>query len=257
MWNVMRAQLFQLKREKLVLIVFLIILFMQFTALMGEVDSGSIAGGDYVAVAGTYISLLPMVFVTVLVGTICGMDFMDKTTNYELMAGHTRRDVYAGRAVLSIVGGLIGGAILTAFPVVIATSLWGWGTKISMGGFLLRSLLLLLPIFRIICEFIFFTYLVKNAYITMACGLFVFLIGQALPMYLSDPDSVLLGITNLNLLYSFDAWSTYSVVDVSTYVVYDSALSVSAVISTVTASVIIGAVFLVLGYTYFKHDDLN
>jgi hypothetical protein len=62
----------------------------------------------------------------------------------------------------------------------------------------------------------------------------------------------------MNLLYDFPAWSTYSVVHPETiYTIYDAAVATSDMVATIVVSVVVGTVFLMLGYVYYEKDDLN
>jgi ABC-type transport system involved in multi-copper enzyme maturation permease subunit len=257
MVNVMKAQLYQLKRDKLVYGVFLAVLIMQLTTMVGEMNTErDVNGCSYLASVGSYIPLVAMIFVFVLIGEICGRDFMDKTSNYELMSGHTRGEVYFGRAILSLLIGTVSGLFLTVIPILAASAVYGWGGTMKINQVIFRLLLLIFPILRMICEFVFLAILARNSYIVMLCGYFVFCLGQTLPMFAAKSDSVLLGITNLNLLCSFDSWYAYGLGG-SMYYVYDASISASAIANTVSASVIIGTVFLLMGYFFFQKDDLS
>ena len=70
-------------------------------------------------------------------------------------------------------------------------------------------------------------------------------------------DLTFLGTGNLQMLFDFTSWSTYTLVGEKEIMVYDAALSTGDVAGTVLASVLIGGLFLILGYLYFEKDDLN
>jgi hypothetical protein len=260
MKNVIKSQLYQLRKDKLVYIIFFVVLIMQFTMAFGEADFGvgqDFTGGKFVAEVGKDIVAAALIFIIAVVGEICGADFLDKTSNYEVMSGHRRHEVYMSRAILSLLYGTVGGIIIITAPVVWISVMGGWGNEISVSGYVLRTVLLVFPIMRIICEFVFFTYLIKNPYITMVVGLCTSFAGSLL-MELPQGTSVVLGITNMNLLYDFPAWSTYSVVHPETiYTIYDAAVATSDMVATIVVSVVVGTVFLILGYVYYEKDDLN
>lgn len=259
MKNIIKSQLYQIKKSSFTYIVFLAVLVMQLANLMGEWDyrGGEMYGSTYIAANGFYTTLVALIFAIVFTGQVCGADFIDRTANYELMSGHLRKQAYFSRAIISLAGGGIGAAIIIAAPVVISTAACGWGNDIRVCDAVFRYLLALLPILRIICEFIFLAYVVKNAYVIMACGFFTYILGIALPEYLGRSESVFLGITNLSRLCSFEAWTTYTVGEMKMYTVYEAGVSANDVASTLLASVIIGGLFLAIGYLYFKKDDLN
>lgn len=259
MWNIMKAQLYQLKRNKVVIAVFLLLLFAQFTAVMGEINysDGRVTADSYLESNAPYIVMYGVMFLFVLIGYICGADFMDKTSNYELMAGHSRKEVYLARVIPCILIGIAGEILLMAFPVIVAAMQGGWGNQLELKGVILRLLLLIFPIGRMICEMIFVTFLIKNAYFAMAGGFFVFLSGVSLAEMTPTGNSFLLSVTNFNMLCSFETWTTYSLINGSEIVTYSSAMDASAVIATIIFSFMFGAVSLVMGYIFFKNDDLN
>lgn len=263
---IIKAQLYQLRKDKLLYIVFALSIFLQCTTMIGEADFTNTVGatgtvllpaGDYVAGCGMAISSFALIFALFFTADVCGADFIDKTTNYELMSGHGRNAVYFGRAVLSIIGGTLGSMLICAFPVIIGMLVSGWGNSISLGDVLLRYLLSVFPIIRIICEFVFVTFLVKNAYIMMAAGIFISLYGVVIPEMFRQGTAEFLGLTSLAKLYDFSAWSTYTLVGVKNIVIYDAALKAGEVVPIILASVIFGALFLMMGYWFFKKDDLH
>ncbi len=260
MKDLIKAQLYQLKKNRLVLIVFIAVFLLQFINIIGEISySGSgFCASTYIVDMSLEMIFMSLVFPTIFTGCVCGGDFSDKTVNYELMSGHTRKQVYFSRAVISLVGGVIGEFIIIVAPVVVLSEAYGWGTDILVKEAVIRYLFMLLPIARIICEFIFLTYVVKNQYITMAGSCFVFSIGLSLVELLSSETSVFLGMTNIMKLGTYESWSTYTLDNtVDMIKVYDASLSTGDIISTIISSVLFGGVFLFIGYRYFCGDDLN
>ncbi|MCM1273082.1 MAG: hypothetical protein NC225_08200 [Clostridium sp.] len=260
MKDLIKAQLYQLKKNRLVIIVFFAALLIQFTNIISEIsyNEAGFPASTYIVDMGLEMIFMSIFFPIIFAGCVCGGDFPDKTTNYELMSGHTRKQVYFSRAVISLVGGAVGEFIIIIAPVVFLSVTNGWGTDILVREAVTRYLLMLFPIARIICEFIFFTYIVKNPYITMASSYLVMMLGVSYGELFSDKASVFLGISNIMKLGTYESWSTYTIDNtVDMIKVYDAALSVGDIISTVSASVIIGGLFLLIGYRYFHADDLN
>lgn len=264
MRQIMKAQLYQLQKNRLPAIVFILLLFIQCTQMLGESDfmngqspGALIAAGDYVAGNGIYVTLYALVFALFFTAYVCGVDFVDKTTNYELMSGHERKDVYFGRAVLSIIGGTVGTMLLCAFPVLVGSIAGEWGDSISFLDVLVRYLLSFFPIARIVCEFVCLTFFVKNAYIVMAVGVVVPLYGGMLPAMFTEGTASFLGVTSVAKLYDFSSWGTYTLVGEKNIVIYDAAMKAGEVVPVILASIIFGGLFLMLGYWFFKKDDLN
>lgn len=268
MKHIIKAQLYQLRKSQIIYIVFLLLLFMECTIMFGESDfmvtmgratESLIVTGDYIANNGAEMVSVAIIFALIFTAEVCGADFIDKTTNYELMSGHERKDVYFGRAVLSIIGGTIGTMLIIAFPIIVGCIAGEWGDSIAFGDVLLRYLLSVFPVIRMVCEFVFLTYLVKNAYIVMAAGVFVGLYGPVIYAVALDGTASFLGLTSLAKLYDYEstAWSTFTLVGEKTITIYDGALSASEIVPVILASVIIGGIFLIIGYWYYKKDDLN
>lgn len=259
MKNIMKAQLYQMVRKKFNYVMFVVLAIMQCTALIGEMLTSStpVTGGSYVAENGTYGISVALMFALLLTGDVCGADFVDRTTNYELTSGHLRKDSYFGRAILSMAVGTIGTFILSLVPVVVATIAGGWGETLDLGDVLFRYVLSVFPILRVICEFVFLSFIVKNAYIVMAVGVIVSLYGEAWMEMFEKEALLFLGTGNLYKLFNFTSWRTYTLVDEKEIVVYDMALKVSDIAGTIAASVLIGGLFLMLGYLFFEKDDLN
>lgn len=264
MKQIMKAQLYQLRKSRLIWIVFILLLLIQCTQMLGESDFVNQAGldvlisaGDYVAGNSMTIVSFALVFALTFTALVCGADFIDKTSNYELMSGHERKDVYFGRAIISIIGGTVGTMLICAFPVFVGSVAGQWGDSISFGNVMVRYLLSVFPIVRIICELVFLTFLVKNAYIVMAAGVIVILYGTMIPTMFTGGTAAFLGLSTLAKLYDFSAWSTYTLVGQKTIVVYDAAMKAGEIIPLVLASIVFGGLFLMLGYWFFKKDDLN
>ena len=64
MINIMRAQLYQLKRTGLIGIAFVCVLIMQITTLIGEMNflDSTITAGKYVAENGTAVAFVSLIF---------------------------------------------------------------------------------------------------------------------------------------------------------------------------------------------------
>lgn len=260
MKSLLKAQLYQLRKSRFVWIIFVAVVILQVSTLFGEwaYRGQEIPAATYVATMGGQIIWMTLMFAIAFTGYVCGADFTDKTVNYEMMSGHSRKQAYFGRAIISMVGGCLGSMLIMAVPVIVSVAACGWGTDVKAGEVILRYMLSALPILRLICEFIFLTYITKNPYITMVGGFLTYILGQSLPDLVGKTDSVLLGIMNISMLTEFESWSTYTLDNtVDMIVVYGAKLSAGDIASTIFASAIIGGLFLVIGYLYFNRDDLN
>lgn len=258
--NIIRAQLYQIFKTKFTPLVFVAMAVLNMSVYFGELNyqNYELSAGGYVAGMGVSMLSTAVIFAIIFTGYACGGDFTDKTANYELMSGHTRGKVYFAHAAVSIVVGTAGTAILVILPVLIGSAVYGWGTEITVSEALLRYGLSVLVVMRMICEFVFLTYIVKNPYITMAAGYAVFTFAQLFSENMINSSSVFLGITCFNKLGSFESWFTYTLDNtVDLIKVYDGALSAGDIASVVVSSIGIGGLFLWMGYKFFAKDDMN
>jgi ABC-type transport system involved in multi-copper enzyme maturation permease subunit len=258
MWNVIKSQIYQLKKDRLVWVVFAALLFLEYTSMTGEMDYSNLDEAClYVAGNASNVVFMCMLFLGILVGRIGGGDFADKTVNYELMSGHTRKEIYFGRAVLCLVFGILLVLLISAFPIVAAVLQYGWGSGLSLSGVIIRWLLLCFPIFRIICELLMINFIFKNPYITMACGFFFYTVGEMLTELLAAHETNLLGIFTIKKLCSFESWSSYRIADSRELTRYEAALSAGDAAAIILQSLWWGMVMLMVGYLFFKKDDIN
>lgn len=257
MKNLIKAQLYQLKKNRILILIFLALCIMQVSGSAGEMayQNWELSAGGYLAANGLSV-LSPVILIVILVtAEVCGADFMDKTGNYELMAGYRRKDIFFSRTVLSVLLSLPAMYLLLLVWAVAAIALGGWGTELSSGAILVRMVLLIFPIFRLICEFIFLSYVIKNQYVVMGGGLFLFM-GNAV---LSIPEHARMfsSIGSIHELVSFSSWATFRLVDEKEIRIYESAISSVDALGIAVISVLAGILFLWLGYQFYKKDDLH
>ncbi len=260
MKNIIKAQLIQLRKDKICRFIFIGILAVMIVIviMMSDMASGKIrfTGGEQALILMTMTQLLAQFFLYLFTAQACGADFVDKTMNYEIMSGHTRREVYFGRVVPALVIGTLGTMLLMALPIVVEVIiLGGWGDKVSFTDMLLRFLLMAFPIARMICEYIFLTFVIKNPYIVMGISyVLCIVLGINIPM--TRDHCFVLGMSNLNAITIIDDWESFGLGGDMHYI-YETALSADFVLPTIIVSVVVGAVALLLGYTFFRNDDMH
>lgn len=256
----MKAQLIQLSKDKICRFIFVGVLVVTFliVVMMADMASGDIkvTGGEQAVMLLTMTQLLAQFFMYLFTAQACGADFMDKTCNYEIMSGHTRRDVFFGRAIPALVIGTLGTMLLIAAPVVAEVIiLGGWGDKVSLTDMLLRFLLMAFPIARVICEFIFLTFIIKNPYIVMGISyMLCVILGMNIPV--TRDHCFVLGMSNMNAITVIDQWHSFGLGG-DLYYIYETGLTADFVLPTIIVSVVIGAAALLLGYTFFRNDDMH
>lgn len=258
MKNIMKAQLFQILREKILWYTLVLCFLMQAVMFLLPVwlkTEKVTSAGEFFATNAGGMLFFPLIFMIIITGQICGGDFLDKTHHYELLSGHKRGEVYLGRVIPAMLIAGIGGALLTYVPVVLYGLLYGWGNKIAWGAVVFRMGMLLFPILRMVCEYAFLTFLVKNPYIMMGLGygalMAALYLGELMKSY-----NAFLGIINMIWLLEVEKWITFGLGGDLNYI-YEAALNGREIFQTILASLVFGGAALYLGYVYFKNNDLN
>lgn len=257
MKDIMKSQLYQLKKERLIFIVFALCIVLLMIFILNENEQGSF--GEILCDMSSILSQISLLFLISAVAVVCGKDFVDKTGNYEIMTGHTRFELYFGRAFLSIVIGVLGSLLICVIIICMGCAIFGWGDAVSFGDVLLRIMLLIFPMFRIACETIFVTFIIRNCYMVLAAGyVYLFFIAELIMGVSVNPTSFYLGMTNMVNILDMTSFTTYSPVHpTKTMVVYDATLKTSQIGGTIVVSLIVGIVFLILGFHFFKTDDIE
>ncbi|MBQ8826966.1 MAG: hypothetical protein IJ007_07730 [Oscillospiraceae bacterium] len=256
MKNIIKAQFYGLRNERLIAIMFFgLLAALTINGFCGVGNGEALSAGETAAFLLVFEAQLASMFIFMVTGIMCCSDFKDRTANYELMTGHTRKEVYFGRIIPCIVVGAVGWTLLLCIPYTVITVLRGWGTEVSLGSMLLRFFLMYFPVVRIICEFIMISFILRNQYIVMAIGYMMFCIGGLTSM-MSGIGSYLLGITNITLLSYIDVWGTFGLSGSMNYV-YETAVAPEEIVGTIVFSVIFSVISLYTGYHFFKTDDIN
>ena len=264
MKSIMKASFYQMRREKVIYIAPVIILGLSaLTILMahmgGSVGNGTgvVSGDEYVANGFGALLQIQLMMYVVIVGTVCAGDFSDKTSFYEVMSGHRRRDVFWGRVIPAIMISMFLSVLITGTELGLIYMLQGWEGRMNFFEVVMRNVLMLFPLCRILCELICVAFLVREKWLVIGIGMFIYIISSVLPSFVQDSASVILGITNIQLLSDYESWMTYNVVDgIEMVTVYDSSISFGMAAGTIAASVAAGAFFLFLGYHFFEKDDM-
>ena len=235
MWNVMKAQMYQLKKDVLAFSVALLGLAVTFIANMEAFEQG-MTGSEGMAYMGESMSaLFGLLAIMIIVANVMGKDFADKTLNYEILSGHTRKEVFFGRLVVATIPGVLCSFLtIIAFPLTL-TLINGWGNTMELSGVLVRFGLIFITLFRIAFELAFLT----------------------TQTYFEDfAVTPLLPVANCLNLLTFQDWTTFYL-DETDQILYSSAVSSEMALWAIIPSVVIGGVMILLSYVFFKHDDLN
>ncbi|MGN0688814.1 MAG: hypothetical protein ACI4KH_00165 [Oscillospiraceae bacterium] len=256
MKNIIKEQLYMLPRYSISHFVFSGIALLQIIAtyfIIGSMKELVTNAGIFSAMPDTTYVMIAVVYIFTLTAQICLSDFSDKTSYYELMGGHTRVEVYFGRAIPCLVIGTLGALLLFIIPDITATVILGWGGDIPVGQIILRRLLLIFPLFRLCCEAVFISFLMKNTVGVMITGFAVYMVGLNLSI---EGGSPWLGITTIPMLYESDIWVTYGL-DSTVHFSYGTSLQAETIAPVIVFSVIASAVSIYMGYFFFRNDDMN
>lgn len=265
MWNVIRAQMYQLKRDKMVWGIFFFALILSgiftFTNLVDF--EGELSGSLVVANMGNMYCITGMIVILVTVANVVGKDFTDKTLNYEILSGHSRREVFFGRFIVAAIAGMVGSFLVMVLIPVVLTLVFGWGTTMNLQGVISRYALVFITLFRIVCELTFVTILTKNPYLTYLTG-FVFAYIQFIvsmakmefPDWFANKNSVLFSVWHCLDLLNFQDWTTF-LPDESGQILFQSAVEPPTVFLSIGTSLTAGVIIMILSYVFFRHSDLN
>ncbi|MBR1693073.1 MAG: ABC transporter permease [Lachnospiraceae bacterium] len=262
MWNIMKAQNYQLKRDNLLyyllaagLAALLLPFFFQDAQVPAELTAGS-----YLVQMGELFPFFFVVISLLLTCRICGWDYNDKTINYEILSGHARGEIYWGRALVSLLWSAGTCAGFSLLPVLLLTALNGWGVSMDMGNVMRRYALMLFPILRLVCEFVLLTFLLQNCYVAMIIGWVLYETTAIVLMIAEETAEVRLtsqfAYTNMNRLFDF-THGKLDYVNGKDVIVYSTAIDAPMVLGTIGTSLLVSAICLLAGYLVYKRSDQN
>ena len=262
MWNLMKAQNYQARRDNFVIYVILLgaIMLVGMTLLESPVAMDELNGGLFLVTGGELWSMPLSIIVILLVPRLTGWDMVDKTINYEVMTGHSRSKVYFSRALVSLswIMGIV--VVLLAGGIGTFTLLNGWGNNVDAVGALQRVLLVLFPVFRLSCEMFLLTVLLKNCYLAMVIGWG--LTGATMMLCLiymeaiGEVKMVSLALLNIMQLLIFDNYKL-QFIGGEDIPVFETALESGFALETMVVSLVVGVICLLVGYIIFRKRDMD
>lgn len=260
MWNIMKAQNYQIKKDNLTYITFLLGAALAAVPMLGVSDMSGINGGLY---ALHYLSILPFVYIIfaiVLCTKIFGGDMADKTINYETLSGHSRTEVYFSRCLLALVWGLFGSVMVTALPMLLMGLIFGWGQEVLPGELLIRYLLLFILAVRLISEVILLTTILRNSIVSGVLG-YVMVGGSVIVSMLLDSG---FGIKTGHVLFASEMDLLTNVSNSQNILVngekitrYLLAMEPKDIAGSLLSSLLAAAVCIYAGYCIFRKRDMK
>ncbi len=260
MTNIIKSQNRQLLRDKFTIMTLLVGMIAHiFFMTLNHSGISEMKGGMFTASIFGYIINILMIIILLIGGRAAGWDFSDKTINYEIMSGHSRKEIFAARTFIAMFWCILIYMVLVILPAGIFTIIKGWGVYVSISEVLLRFAISIFPVIRLVCFVVFLTFV-------MADGFKAMLVGYALLMFGSIGLSIIEELADIHLKYGFATSNAASVLDMSNYVykmvdneeqmVLNSTLSAEVMIKTIVISLVVSVVYLLLGYMSFKKKDL-
>ena len=228
-------------------------------------DTGSVpTATEIIPETVPLIMSLAMFGTTFVASIIAGDDFLDKTINNELIAGRRRYTSYFGRAIPVMIAGPLISIALCTLPYVIYGAVNGFGDTLPVGNLILRVAVGIFPLIRLSAFCVMVLFLFRNpigAVMTnMAMpmmGMMTVVGGSSFPFLKASSEKLwLVSPINFVSLGKIESWYTYDL-ELETYYTYSTAIPASDIVLTIISSVVMTAVYLIIGYHYFHVDDLE
>ena len=142
MINIFKSQNYQLRHDMFSVIAVIILTIVSF--YMAFFDS--VTGGEKYSFLGEQIPMLWIAICLIFGARIAAWDFNDKTINYELMMGHSRKTMYWGRFLTALLWCFVLCMMVVVIPLMASSLRNGWGNNVDFVNAISRLLLAILPI---------------------------------------------------------------------------------------------------------------
>lgn len=262
MKDIMKSIGYEIVRSKMMIRLYILFIFVM--GLIGVINVDLVQNGlgasGMLADSASVTYIFSSFVLALIVGIICGEDYLDKVANYEILFGHSRKSIFFARSLMGILVGAVLSTLLGFVPIITGSAVGGFGSSLVLTDVIARQLLFFFPFLRLGAFFAMLTFLVKNPYIIMAAGFVIGEAGQLFAEMFSHAKSYYVSIFNFNLLTDYVGWSIYNIdptVGVVKYNAFNSSLSSQMVCGTIICSLLVTAFYLFMGYALFRRDELN
>lgn len=264
MKNIMKALRYQTLRDNVTYYIVIGLLALFVFTLNSEIDGLlSSTGSEYAfgsaVVYGAFGSIVIVLFTT----RIFGWDYTDKTLNYEILIGHSRKEAFWGRVMVSFSWALPFMIVIMFVPLLLLTAINGWGIHSDMSDVILRWALSIFPMFRLFCECVLLTTLLKNCYLGLVIGFLLTEISFSVMISIEEITKTELGLFAV-IQSTFNAAEfiscsdyTYEYINGKDEIVFITEIDPVFAVLTVAVSLAVGIGCLMLAYRYFRKTDLN
>ena len=219
--------------------------------------------GDELTMEEEYVGLLPTLSFLIMFLLECAAlymfcdDYADKTLNYEILIGKSRLKVYISRIIVTLSVAIIA-YLCVICSIALSISIWGFGSADGEKWLYIRLLMFGFEYIRAAAFAIFISQIVKDM---------VNAIGGIALIYVPMILSMLLNVTRISYLPAstavmnlarIETQSKYNIVagGIKQYLRYDWSLTGDTIAEIVITSILFAALYLFLGWIYFKKDDL-
>ncbi len=257
MRNVFAIQLFQLKKDKVILfltfVAFVTVAFISFYPSTVVVEMQHNAS-NYASQMSFLSASIAAVMVLVSVGYIMCRDFDDNTVNYEILYGYSRNAIFWTRGIISIVYAIFISLFVVAMPALVIAIIYGWGNYVTVFSFVKRCLVFIPLVLNITSLFILIAVLTKKTYLTYLVGLALGLLRMSIT---SDFEFPYISFFNagMSLFYSFEFHGSMHIDKTFSISIIDT-LGKGDICSIVVSSLIFSAVCLSVANSFFNRDDI-
>lgn len=256
MRGIIQSQIYQLKSDGILWGLFLGMILLTLLHMLDYIlfEEAELSGG-YFAVDMGYMNNYSVIFLVLVAAYVMGQDFLNKTAYYDILSGCSRKAVFGGRVIPTILVTTVMSMVLVLLIPFVATIVYGWGTKIAFSEFLFRCVLYIFLVVRMCCEVIFLTAVCRELYRVYIIEAVLYVLGTVLDA-INAKNPYVSAFTATREVFAFRSWSSYHI-DGTVETMYENVLSESTVIALILSSVGVSILYLLLGSHYFVMKDMD
>ena len=264
MINIIKSVNYGLRRDSGVIISVILMLTVPFTIMLGifalmaegiqNITPSFLIGSQ----AFGMIFAFSYAGVVIISAKAMGGDNSDKTINYEIMSGHNRLSVFAGRMICGILWGTILVIILNCLPILVFYLINGWGSETEPYEVIIRLCLTFFPVLRLCALNMMFASLLGSAGKGIAAGFGFFVLFDILESILADAfnTEINYGFGFMNILVLLIPQNSREfIIDGKPVTVFDTSVPPEMIIKTIGISLAFTVVYLTVSYILFKKKD--